>query len=240
MRSVDEQILLNDICHIICDEAGYRMAWVGYADDYKAKTIHPVAWARVESEYLKEVQLTWTDTQRDCKLSDAVIRSGKSVSIQDLSKEPNVTPWIKIGLQLGYHSCTSLPLKDEIGNPFGVLNIYSSEPNIFTSDEMQLLEELAGDLAFGIVALRTRAKRKQAESQREDALETMRQAKMQAEAANRYKTEFLTNISHELRTPLNAILGFAYILKSGDMAEEYRKSVNFINERGKNIASVFL
>jgi two-component system, sensor histidine kinase and response regulator len=93
-------------------------------------------------------------------------------------------------------------------------------------------------LAFGIVALRIRAKRKQAESQREDALEAMRQAKEQAEAANRYKTEFLTNISHELRTPLNAILGFAYILKSVEMAEEYRKSVDFINERGMHLLTL--
>ena len=30
MRAEDEQTLLNDICRIVCDEAGYRMAWVGY------------------------------------------------------------------------------------------------------------------------------------------------------------------------------------------------------------------
>lgn len=43
--------------------------------------------------------------------------------------------------------------------------IYSSEPDAFTADETRLLEELAGDLAFGIFALRARA-----ESQRVDAL----------------------------------------------------------------------
>jgi len=29
---VDEQSLLGDICRILCDEAGYRMAWVGYGE----------------------------------------------------------------------------------------------------------------------------------------------------------------------------------------------------------------
>ena len=40
------------------------------------------------------------------------------------------------------------------------LNIYSAEPNAFTAEEIRLLEELAGDLAFGIVVLRVRAERK--------------------------------------------------------------------------------
>ncbi|MGA2151918.1 MAG: hypothetical protein ABSG48_07155, partial [Geobacteraceae bacterium] len=33
MRAEDEQTLLSEICRIICDEAGYRMAWVGYAEN---------------------------------------------------------------------------------------------------------------------------------------------------------------------------------------------------------------
>jgi PAS domain S-box-containing protein len=239
MRSDDEQILLNDICQIICDDAGYRMVWVGYADNDEAKTIHPVAWAGVENGYLKDAKITWADTEQQGRdPSGTSIRSGKYVYIQDFSAEPKMAPWRQMALKRGYRSSIALPLKDECENTFGVLNIYSSEPNTFTPDEIRLLEELVGDLAFGIVALRTRAKRKQAESQREDALEAMRKAKEQAEAANRYKTEFLTNISHELRTPLNAILGFAYILKSVDMAEEYRKSVDFINERGMHLLAL--
>jgi len=62
--------------------------------------------------------------------------------------------------------------------------------------------------------------------------EELKIAKEQAEAANRYKTEFLRNISHDLRTPLNAILGFSQMLKSVPMEDKHRKGVDFINERG--------
>ena len=68
--------------------------------------------------------------------------------------------------------------------------------------------------------------------------EELKIAKEQAEEANRYKSEFLTNISHDLRTPLNAILGFSQMLRSADMEEKYRKGVDFINERGQHLLAM--
>ena len=45
MRATSEPALLQDICSIVRDEAGYCMAWVGYAENSEAKTVRPVSWA---------------------------------------------------------------------------------------------------------------------------------------------------------------------------------------------------
>lgn len=44
------------------------------------------------------------------------------------------------------------------------------------------------------------------------AVEAVRRAHGQAEAANQAKSRFLANMSHELRTPLNAIIGYSELL----------------------------
>ncbi|MBD1938377.1 PAS domain S-box protein [Microcoleus sp. FACHB-68] len=56
--------------------------------------------------------------------------------------------------------------------------------------------------------------RKQLEAEREQLLAREREARGEAEAANRIKDEFLAVLSHELRSPLNAILGWAQMLRT--------------------------
>ena len=164
MHADDEQTLLNEVCRIVCDIAGYRMAWVGYAEHDDAKTVRPVAWAGIESGYIAKARLSWAeDAERGRGPAGIAIRSGQVLYVQDFTTDPRMAPWRESALRRGYRSGIALPLKEDNERVFGVLLIYSSEPHTMTPDEIELMEELAGDLSFGINVLRARTELKRTE-----------------------------------------------------------------------------
>ncbi len=163
LRATHEQNLLQEICRIVCQEGGYRVAWVGYAEEDEVKSVRPVAWTGAEEETFAKLGITWADTERGRGPTGTAIRTGKTSCLGDYITDSQGAPWRENALQHGFRSAIALPLKDEHASTFGSLNIYSEQPNAFASDEIRLLEELADDLAFGIVTLRSRAAREQAE-----------------------------------------------------------------------------
>jgi diguanylate cyclase (GGDEF)-like protein/PAS domain S-box-containing protein len=170
MRAVDEPNLLAEICRIVCEEAGYRMAWVGYVERDAEKSVRPVARAGYDSGYVDAARITWGDVERGHGPIGAAIRFGKVVWVQDYEFDPRVAPWRHEALERGFRASVALPLINEAGGVFGALCIYAAERDAFTAEEVCLLERLAADLAFGIMVLRQREARKRAEARLESNL----------------------------------------------------------------------
>jgi PAS domain S-box-containing protein len=66
----------------------------------------------------------------------------------------------------------------------------------------------------------------------------LRDAKEEADRANRAKSEFLSRMSHELRTPLNAILGFGQLLERQNPTEQQRSRVEHIISAGRHLLNL--
>jgi two-component system cell cycle sensor histidine kinase PleC len=69
----------------------------------------------------------------------------------------------------------------------------------------------------------------------EHAARLAEEAMVQAQTADRAKTNFLANVTHELRTPLNAIIGFSEIIESGAAIGDHTVYGKYIHEAGARL-----
>ncbi len=164
IRAKDEKSYLHSTCKVLVDIGGYRLAWIGFAEDDDKKTVRPIAQKGFEEGYLDTINISWEDNERGRGPTGTVIRTGKPAICKNVVTDPDYEPWRDEAIKRGYASSIALPLITD-NRPFGALNVYASEPDVFDEEEVCLLQELADDVAYGIVALRTAAKHKQAEKE---------------------------------------------------------------------------
>ena len=235
VRAANEEDLLHDICQIIVEEGGYRLAWVGIAMQDEKKTVIPVAQAGYEDGYLENLNITWDDTERGRGPTGTAIRIKKPSIAKDILHDPKFAPWRAEAIKRGYASSIAIPLIDN-DRALGALNIYAAEADAFNEEEVKLLAQLADDLSFGIMALRTRVERKRAVAALQKAHDELERrveertaelveanAQLKSEIENRKRLEkalvqrekletlgaIAAEVAHEIRNPLVSIGGFA-------------------------------
>jgi PAS domain S-box-containing protein len=193
-RAGDEKEFLDAVSHMIVDVGGYRLAWIGFAQDDEKKSVRPLAQAGFEDGYLEKVDISWAETQRGRGPTGTAIRTGRTTVCKNILNDPQFAPWRGEAVRRGYGSSISLPIRVG-GKVVGALNIYATEPDAFDSEELNLLEELANDISYGLAALRDKMERERAE----EAL---------VKSSNKIKM-FAYSVSHDLKNPAIAIFGLA-------------------------------
>lgn len=96
-----------------------------------------------------------------------------------------------------------------------------------------------GDMARALVTFREAAiARARLEAEAEVNHERAEALMIEAQTANRAKSEFLATMTHELRTPLNGILGMAQIMAGDELEPAQRQRLTTIGESGRALLDI--
>ena len=162
IHSSDEKSMYEEICRNITITAGYTLAWVGLVDQENQETLIPVAQVSQHEEISEYIFKYWQEANADDNLFIKSAQTGRAIINYDLQSD-STSPLIRdTAIQHGYSSVIALPIINE-GNTLGVLGIFSAETDVFHAKEVEILKELANDLAFGVSSFRARIRKLQAE-----------------------------------------------------------------------------
>lgn len=181
VRAKDEAGLFDGVCGALIEVGGYRLAWIGLAQDDAAKTIRRVARRGEDRGYLDTLPYSWTEDTASRHGFAQAVRSGAAVFIHD-TQAADAPPYHRDAARHGLLSIASLPLRDG-ARVLGALTLYSAHAWSFSAEEVSLLEELAGDVGYGAANLRNEARRAEAEWRALSHLEQLNAALESAIAA---------------------------------------------------------
>jgi diguanylate cyclase (GGDEF)-like protein/PAS domain S-box-containing protein len=148
VRVQAKEELYAEACRIAVEAGGFRLAWLGVVDR-KEMRVRPVAWHGPGENYIQLMPLQLSDPVSErTGLSGRAVMEHKAMVSDDMTRDPRVA-LRKEALERGLHSLAILPLLVG-GEVVGVLALYAGEVGFFDEEEMKLLNELAGDIAFAL------------------------------------------------------------------------------------------
>ncbi len=147
VRVRDRDELFRDACHVAVEKGEFARASIGLVDAEK-RIVRLIAWSGAPDSFFatRQAHLTADTIDGEGPVARAVT-SGLPVTLNDVDREGSVLE--KAQISRGTASIAVLPLPVS-GKVVGVLILSAKRPGFFNSEEMQLLQELAGDIAFAM------------------------------------------------------------------------------------------
>jgi len=140
----------SEICRILVEIGGFRMAWIGLVDS-EHSVIRPIAWAGHIEGYLDAINISTEDVPRGRGPTGTAYREGRYYVSNNIATDPRMMPWRENALKRGYLANAAFPFALGTNNA-GVISLYAPVVGFFDEKIITLLEELSVDISF---ALRT-------------------------------------------------------------------------------------
>lgn len=145
------------VCEQLADDGPYELAWIGEHDEI-AEEITPRKSAGNEKGYLDNITITTDERPEAQGPSGRAVNSREPQVVNNILQDESYKPWRQEALNRGYHATIALPLIYE-DTLYGVLNVYSGQPDVFDELDQAVLTELANTIAHAINAIKSKKMR---------------------------------------------------------------------------------
>ena len=163
VRAKSRADLLRDVCRVLVERGGFRIAWVGWCNQ-ATKCIEPIAAAGDTTGYVEGIRIvTDPDLPEGCGPSGTAFRDGRVYVCNDFFADANTVPWRERARQAGFKSTIALPLQQE-GETLGLLTVYAAEKDFFLPPQIEQLRETAEDISFALGVFAREQRRRAAEA----------------------------------------------------------------------------
>jgi PAS domain S-box-containing protein len=160
----DRDALFARICEIAVDLGKFRMAWIGLAD-YAEQRVRPVACRGADDGFLEQAVFSLRDEPAGQMPAAVAIREGRAVVANRVESDPRMATLRTEALRRSYRSAAAFPLRNN-GDIIGCFVLYAEVPDFFNKEEVDLLQEVAGDVSFALKQMKIEAQRRQIEEDR--------------------------------------------------------------------------
>lgn len=225
----DEKSLLQEVCRIIAEVGGYRLAWIGHVETEGTKQISPIAFWGFEDGYLASDKVTWADTPNGYGPIGVALRKRQPIIVRNIKQEISCEPWRTGAIMRGFQSTIALPvISGEV--PVAIIVVYAAEPDAFDQEEVMLLLSLADNLGHALFSLR-----RQVASPNSKEIERLARLDLIGQMA--------ASVGHEVRNPMTTVRGFLQMMlakeAAGNNKEFYHIMIDEL-DRANRILSEFL
>lgn len=149
LRCVTEDELFENICRIVVEFGGVKMAWIGLVDAASGM-IRPVSTFGTGTAYLEGIEVSVrADDPRGQGPTGTATRENRPMWFPDFMHDPLTKPWRARAAPYGWASSAALPICRH-GKPVGALTFYSGELGWLDEEIRRLLEQMARQINFAL------------------------------------------------------------------------------------------